>query len=119
MAITVARVAWLANDWREAVAEDAAVQTAHLLAPQIVEELYLTVAANAQSEATRRQTLRGVKRDRLEIEVGLTDETDELDLGDVITLTHTRHGLSAGKQFVILGVRPNAAAHTVTLTLWG
>ena len=32
---------------------------------------------------------------------------------------HDRYGLSAGKQFVILGVQPDAANHRLTLTLWG
>ena len=119
MTLTLARVGWLKNDWREATAVDAAVQTAHALAPQVVEDSCLTVEADAQAEATRRQTLKGVKRDRLEITIGLDDETDELDLGDVLTLTHSRYGLSAGKQFLILGVQPNAQEHTLTLTLWG
>ena len=119
MALTQARVAWLAREWREAVDTDAAVQTAHLLAPQTMEESLLTTEANALSEAARRQTLRGVTRDRLEIVVGLDDDTQELDLGDVVTLTHSRFGLSGGKQFTILGVRPDAAQHRVTLTLWG
>ena len=119
MTLTLARVAWLQNDWREASATDAAVQTAHILAPQTVEDSCLTVEADALAEATRRQALRGVKRDRLEIEVALNNEMDELDLGDVITLTHDRYGLSAGKQFTILGVQPNAREHSLTLTLWG
>jgi hypothetical protein len=119
MTLTQARVAWLNKEFREAVAEDATVQTAHLLAPQIVEDSCLVSETDAQAEATRRQTLRGVKRDRLEITVELNDETDELDLGDVITLTHSRYGLAAGKQFRVLGVQPNAAEHAVTLTLWG
>jgi len=116
---TAARIAWLSKTWREASATDAAVQTAHLLAPQTVEESLLTTVADAQAEADRRQTLRGVKRDRLEIVVPLDDETDELDLGNVVGLTHSRYSLSGGKQFVILGVRPDAARQTATLTLWG
>ena len=115
----ISRLAFLANEYREASSTDASVQTAHLLAPQIVEDSCLTVEADALAEAARRQTLRGVKRDRIEITVPLDDDTDELDLGDVILLTHDRYGLDAGKQFVVLGVQPDAAAHTVTLTLWG
>ena len=99
MTLTQARIAFLANEWREASSTDAGVQTAHLLAPQVVEESCLVVEADAIVE--------------------LNDDTDELDLGDVITLTHSRYGLSAGKQFTILDVQPNAREHTVTLTLWG
>jgi len=119
MALTQARINWLAKEWREASDTDTGVLTAHLLAPQSVEQSLLTTAADAGAEATRRQALRGTKRDRMEIVVALTDETDEIDLGDVITLTHSRYGLDSGKQFTVLGVQPDAANHRLTLTLWG
>lgn len=119
MALTLARVAWLAKEWREASSTDTGVQTAHLLAEQVIEDSCLVSEANASSEASRRQTLWGEKRDRLEFDIELNDETDELDLGDTIHLTYDRYGLDAGKQFTVLGVRPNAAEKTLTLTVWG
>jgi len=119
MSLSLTRVAWLNKEWREASDSDTDVQTAHPLAPQTVEDSLLTSETDAQSEATRRQTLRGVKRDRLEIEVELNADTDELDLGDVITLTYARYGLDSGKQFRVLGIQPDQANKTLTLTLWG
>ena len=78
MSVTVARRAFLAAEWREARFTDASVQTAHILAPSVTEDTYLTVFADALAEATRRQTLRGVQRDRFEITVPLDAETSRL-----------------------------------------
>ena len=116
---TRARVGWLAKEWRETSSTDTGVQAKHLLAPEVIEESLLVSESDASAEAARRQTLRGTKRDRLEIVVELNDDTDELDLGDVILLTSSRYGLDSGKQFRVLGIRPDAVERTLTLTLWG
>ncbi len=117
--VTDARRADLAKEWREALAEDAAVPTKHPLAGQIVEETLLAVAANAQSEATARQALRGVDRDVFELGIALTDETDGLNLSGELNLTHTRFNLSSGRNLVVIGVEPDPAKREVNLTLWG
>lgn len=117
--VTDARRVYLAQAWREVFAEDAAVATAHLLAPQTVEDTLFVVEADAQAEATRRQALRGVWRQRYEVVVALTAARAALDLGDVVTLTHPRYGLSAGVDCRILGIVPDAARDRLTLTLWG
>jgi len=119
MAPTAARLAFLAQEWREVSSEDSSVQTKHLLALQTVEETILQVEANAQSEVNRRQTLRGVKRDRFELVVPLDDDTQDIDLGDVIKVTHARYGLSGGKLFRVLEVQPNARKKQVTFIIWG
>ena len=119
MPVTSARLAFLSSTWREAAAVDNAVQIPHLLAPQTTEESLLTDETDAQAEADRRQTIRGVRRDRFEIVVPLDETTDVIDLGDVVSLTHSRYGLSAGKLFRVLGVDPHASKRTLKLTLWG
>ena len=119
MTLTQVRVNWLSSEWRDAVATDAGVQTTHLMAPEIVEDSLLVLEADAQAEATRRQTLRGTQRDRFEVVIQMNDNTEDKDLGDVITLTHSRYGLDAGKQFVVLGIRPDAARNRITLDVWG
>lgn len=117
--VSDARRAFLALEWREAKAEDAAVQTVHTLAAQTVEETLLSSASDAGTEATRRQTLRGVLRNRYLVVVAFTDETKALDLGDIVTLQVPRYGLTAGVKFRIIGVEPDAAAETITFTVWG
>jgi hypothetical protein len=114
-----ARRAYLAQEWRTVTAQDEAVKSAHLLAASTEEETLLQIEADAQAEATRRQTMRGVLRHRYEFTVALTSETDTLDLGDVVQLTYSRYGMSGGKLYRIIGLEPDAANRTLTLTVWG
>ena len=79
--------------------------------------LYAT-AAGAGAEATRRQALRGVKRDRFEAEVELNAETEALSLGHIVGISHARFGLSAGADFRVLGLEPMRKKRRLRLTLW-
>jgi hypothetical protein len=40
-------------------------------------------------------------------------------LGEVITFSHSRFGLSAGKKFTIIGKQLNAETNEMILTIWG
>ena len=122
--VSDARRAFLAREYREAKYEDATVQVAHLLAPEIIEECLIDASADAIAEATRRQALRGTDRDVFEIEVG-RERAAGVDLGDVVTVTHSRFGLSAGVDFRVIGhedrytpAAAGALAITTSLTLW-
>lgn len=117
--VTDARRAYLAAQWREVSGRTVAVQTAYLLANATIEETLYVTAADATAEATRRQTLRGVRRRRFRAVLRMDDETLALDVGDVVTLEHPRYGLSAGADFRILGVEPDHSRKRVTLNLWG
>lgn len=122
--VTDARKAAIAAEWREAVSTDTAVQVRHLLSPEIAEDSLYTTEAAALAEAGRRLTLRNVRRDRFEIRVPLTNETDDIDLGQIVNIDHPRHGLNIvgsddGKPFVVIGVEPDAMAHELTLDVWG
>jgi hypothetical protein len=118
-AVSDARRIFLAQEWREAQATDAAVQTVHLLAPQSVEESLLSLEANAQSEATRRQALRGVRRDMFLAKIPWTDETAPLDLVQIVELQHPRYRLGEHSLFRILGIKPDAKDRSLELTCWG
>ena len=117
--VTAVRRPVLAADYLDATYTDASVQTAHLLAPQTVEESFLTTAADALAEATRRQVLRGTRRDQFELLLRYTDVNAAVDLGDTLLLTHSRYSLTGGKQFRVIGIEPNAKDATVLLTVWG
>lgn len=117
--ITDARRAFLGKEWREAKAEDAAVRIMHLLAPQSVDDSLLYAVADAQAEAARRLLLRNVLRNRYELVLQLNDDTYAVDLGDVISLTHSRYGLSGGALFRVIGVAPDIQNRTLTLQVWG
>jgi ribosomal protein S17 len=109
----------LALEWLEASAETVGVKTAYLLAREQVDETLLAYAAAAATEAARRQTLRGVRRDRFEFAVPLDDDTAEVDVGDYVEVEHPRFGLSAGKTFVVMTVEPDAANRSMTIGVWG
>jgi hypothetical protein len=117
--VTDARRAELALEWLEASAETVGVKTAYLLAREQVDETLLAYAAAAATEAARRQTLRGVRRDRFEFAVPLDDDTAEVDVGDYVEVEHPRFGLSAGKTFVVMTVEPDAANRSMTIGVWG
>lgn len=117
-AVTDDRRARLAKEWLEAIDEDAAVQTAHRLAVQTIEETGFLNAADAQDEATRRQALRGVLRNAYDLTVPLDSVTQLIDLDAVGTLTHPRYGFSGGVLVRVIGVNPDARNRRVTLRVW-
>lgn len=117
--VTDARKAFLAKEWREIADTDATVQTKHLLAIESVEDTLLDVAADATTEADRRQTLRGADRQMFELALPLNDDTDTLELNDVIELTHSRYGLSGGESFRIIGLNINAEKSELLAVVWG
>lgn len=128
-AVTDAARAEFAQEWRNAPATDASVQTAHPSAGVLTIQSLYTTEADALAEAARQLALRSIKRDFYELTVELNDETDGLDLNDVIEIVHKRYSLSVvsspsgalsgGGLFRILDVRPNAEAKELTLTVWG
>jgi hypothetical protein len=120
--VSDARRAVVSKEYREAVYTDAAVQVANLLAIATVEDSLFTTAANALTEATRRQVLRGVRRDRWELVCALDAETSLVDLGSTVTLLYNRYDLWAagvGKKFLSLSTCPDAMSRRLRLSLWG
>jgi hypothetical protein len=117
--VTVARRALISEEWREVLSENLGIQTQFLLSPETAEESLYSVQPNAQSEADRRQTLRGQRADLFDVVIQLNDDTETLDLGDVVGLTHSRYGLALGRKFRILRVEPNPEQGILGLRLWG
>ena len=87
--------------WRNAVSEDAAIRSRHLLAREYRRESCYRDEADAVIEAQRLfelwSTGRGLYRVTLPIEA-LT-----ADLGDVVIIRHPRFGLANGRQARVLG----------------
>lgn len=118
-AVTQARRNLVGLEWREAIATDTDVQRVHLLAPQQVDDSLLTSEADALAEVVRRLALRKVRRDVFELLVEASPANVAVDLGDVVSLTHSRYGLSGGVLFRVIGIEPNPSDRTVRLTAWG
>ncbi len=113
------RKAIVGKEWREASYTDSTVQTRNLLAEQIEEDSLLIDETSATSEATRRQKLRGRKRDRYVLTVPGNSDTERIDLGETVRITHARYGLSGGASFRVISVEPDAKSRSITLGVWG
>jgi len=110
----------LGQEWQAVVAEDAAIKTKHLLAPELAFQGLFDAAADAQAEANRRLVLYKTRRDRFRVRVSIdTGFAPSIDLGDVVRLELSRFGLAAGKLFAVIGVTPDAARRILDLDLWG
>jgi hypothetical protein len=109
----------VSREWREVLAEDAAVRIQYLLAPQLTDDSLLTTEADALAEVQRRQGIRGWLHDVFTLTVPLDDETAALDLGSVVRITHARYGLSLGRLFRVMSIEPDATRGRLGLTVWG
>lgn len=109
----------LAREYEETEATDATVQTRHLNALEQKSDVLLDVRADAATEATRLQTLRGVRRERFAFTLALTTETMPLDIGKFVRITHPRFRLAAGKEFVVMKIQPDAREERIDLEVWG
>jgi|GEM_PF-701425 len=110
--------AFASSEWRSAVAEATAVKAVHRLASDLTFETYLTEEADAQAEAERLLALHAVPRERFQVKVR-SFYVDRVELGSVVRLQLGRFGLSAGKDFVVIGISENFASGNTTLDLWG
>ena len=81
------------------------------------ETTLLAVKADADAEATRRLTLTGERRDLFHVSV--KTQGLPVDLGAIVSLTHGRFGLAAGKDLLLVGMRADAWRNQVDLDLWG
>jgi hypothetical protein len=118
-AVTEARKAELQLPWRETTASDSAVQTAHLLAPELVRDTGLADAADAAAEASRLLALHSVRRDFVRARVQLSEANAAIELGHVARITTARMGYSAGRKFIVVGIDADGRRGRMTLDLWG
>lgn len=119
-AVTDARRAILAEEWRAENSDDTAIQTQWLLAGELERDTLLTSAANAATEAARLLALYKVRRDLYDVPVTLDILTaNSLKLMDVVELELARFGMDSGKLFRIIGIRVELDQHRAILSLWG
>jgi hypothetical protein len=118
-AATDERRALVAREWRRAVATDPWVQVGHPLATQRVDATLFTDRTDAETEAARLLGLFSAPQDVFDLTVPLTDQTEDLDLGDTIWLSHDRYGLANGRLFIIVTVEPDYENQQVRLRIWG
>ena len=115
--VSDANVALYSREARLVSSTDDDVLTKFRLARDVVVRSHLDAEAAATIEAARQLALFGTRRDVYRVTVPgiLFDRW----LGEVVTLTSTRFGLSTGQDFVIIGIDENADRDEATLLLWG
>lgn len=118
-AVTDDRRAYLAHEYREAVAEDPSIQLWNPAAPALTLETLLLEEADAAAEAARLLALYSARRDTFRVVVKMSDDLSALALGDLVGLEYYRYGLAAGRTFVLTGIETDWQDDKMTLTLWG
>lgn len=118
-AVTEADKARLLQPWREVTSSDSAVQTTHLLAPEMVRDTAIQDATNLATEAARLLALHKVRRDLVQARVAMNEDSVKVDLGQVVRLTTARLGYESGRDFVVVGIDADAKVDWLTLELWG
>lgn len=109
-----------AEEFRTVLANDASVKTQWPKAVEIEFKTHLVSATDAGTEATRRLNLYKVRRDTLQARVKLSDAlAAAIDLGKTVMVELPRFGMSAGKPFLVTGIRTDLRNNTFELTLWG
>ncbi len=110
--------AFAVEEYRNAVAENAAVRTVHLLAKDLTFDTSFAFLADAQAEASRRLAIYGQRRDRYRVPLK-AEEASGVTLGDTVMLAIDRFGLDAGKTFVVIGEEVTLATGKIVLDLYG
>lgn len=119
-AVTDARKAYLAEEYRRVESSDASVKTANLTSPELEFLTVLASASDAAAEADRRLAIYKVRRDIYQLTIRVDAVlAAALDIGKIVTLQVARFGMSAGKNFLIIGIRTNMRGYQFDLTLWG
>lgn len=109
-----------AEQWRTVVSNDSSIKTQWPKAQELSFETYLISASDAATEAARRLALYKVRRDTLQARCKLSDAlAGAIDLGKTITVQLNRFGMSAGKAYLVTGIRTDLRNNTFDLTLWG
>lgn len=94
------------EEWLVSVQSDSTVGTTYktsLEADQI--DTYLLVKTEADTEANRRLNI--IKAQRIVYKMTCFTSMFQLELGQAVTLTHNRFGLSSGKTGVVVGLEPD------------
>lgn len=107
-------------EFRSVVQSDATIKTQWPKSVELRFKTLLTTAANATTEATRRRDLYKVRRDTLVAKTRLSDSlAAAIDIGATVTVQLPRFGMSAGKPFLVTGIRTDMRNNIFDLTLWG
>ncbi len=106
------------EEWRKLVLEDATVKTKHPEAREL--EIYMHFASTSAASTETDRRLDFFKADNLRLRVPLATDLEGVSLvslGDYVTLTHSRFGLSGGGNFVVVGIEESFADGVTVLDI--
>ena len=109
---------FVGTEWRDEVAENAAIKVRNLLSPEITIQTALSSQANAQSEASRHLALYGLDRFVIAIDVD-REIAAEAHLGAVVNAILPVGMFEGGRPMLVIGRSDKRAEERATLTLWG
>lgn len=109
-----------AEEYRTVSDEDASVQTAYLLSPEIHVYSHLVDHDEAQAECTRETSVRTTKRYRYRFRALGLDPSDiaGVDLCDVIQITYPRFGLDSGVLVRVLAIETTDQVDSLLFEVW-
>lgn len=115
---SAARRAFATEELRYAVAESAATKVNHPLAQERVIAGYLRNEADAQSEASRIQTMHAATSALYRFKVPFLMAAD-LELGEVANLTFDRYDLHGGRNLLAVAIASNVQENWTEIQGWG
>lgn len=117
LAASDAFVAFTGQEIRYTSISDTSIQRKNLLATEITRDTLLALPTDAAIIAQQLFDIYSVQRDRYFITVNAHGRV--VNINDVVQLKFNRFGLTAGKNFIVLGKVEEAAQNRLQLDLWG
>jgi len=118
--VSAERRAALAEEFRSITVEDETVKHQFKQAGELIVETCLTSGTDAEAEAHRLLALHKVRRDLFDVPLD-AEALDQgaMQIGATGRLTHSRFGLSGGRNLRVLGRRLELGRNSIRLKLWG
>lgn len=111
------------REWRDVTLRSETVRTSYLHARELPLSTCLAQRVDAQRLAAlmmyRHSTDRMMGILHLPGRLAVSRRALALNFGDEVFVTSSRHGLSSGRSFRVVGMKPNLFEQSVQLALWG
>jgi len=111
------RQLFLSEEYRKIQVQSSAVKSSHSAARELHINSLLAYSSSCQYVVNKYSSVYSLGRDVYEVTV--QELTHDLEIGQSISISYPRFGLSSGKSFILVKFVENIRAGVVTLTLWG
>jgi len=118
MSINLSLLVFSTKEFRTETVEDASVVVRHPLAVELIHSTLIKNKADAITFGTQVLNLRKVDSWTWVCQI-LKEKYPLLEIGQTITIVHPRFNLSAGKNFIIKGLKKDSSSLFYDLQLFG